>query len=179
MALPFPVRKLYLPARHLWLRVRKHAIDATASKITAADPLLIDIGISRRGWEDIGDVSSVNIPDWRSKNDEKQWNSMINAGEDLLHIEWDGHMITSADELYHTVWETITDTTKIEAPLSGKIEQVHSITSEEDEEIDEDTVLVQIATDGETFHESMNDFMEEEDYNEFVKSIPPGKFRST
>ena len=101
----------------------------------------IDVGITDRGIDDIGDVTGVKpcftntgmhthtSPHSHSHSStctEKNENENINIPvwklkqeETVLEIQWDAHLITSADELYHTVWETVSETSMIRAPFKG------------------------------------------------------------
>ena len=184
-------RKLFLPSQHLWLRATR--LNAGySSKENSGDrgsggpyPWMIDIGLSLRGLEDIGDVSEMrctrSVPPSSQQgsssndNDKKGW--VANAGDDLLAIDWDAHKITSADELYHTVWETFSDTTYIKVPISGEI--IAIIQPDDEEELDEDTVLVRMMASCETLQQSMEQLLEEHDYQALVDNEPPGKFEVT
>ena len=111
----------------------------------------IDVGITDRGIDDIGDVTGVkpcftgmhmhthshshssrctetNEDENENENEIENENENINKNipvwklkqeEDVLEIQWDAHLITSADELYHTVWETVSETSMIRAPFKG------------------------------------------------------------
>ena len=59
-------------------------------------------------------------------------------------MEWEGHWITSADELYHTVWETFSGMTHIKSPVSGVVEEVKIIPPSIC--LDDDTVLVKLTS---------------------------------
>ena len=175
-------RKLFLPTQHLWLRATKLNVVSSATNINASRyPWLVDIGLSLRGLEDIGDVLEMRCtrspPQHGShtKHDEKEW--LAKAGDDILAIDWDAHKITSADELYHTVWETFSETTYIKSPINGIIKEVRIISPDE-EELDEDTVLVRVMAACETLQQSTENLLEEDDYQEFVGKDSPGKFES-
>ena len=45
----------------------------------------------------------------------------LGVGDALLDIEWDGHRISAADELYHTRFETFTGLTTLTAPVAGRV----------------------------------------------------------
>lgn len=167
-------RKLYVPGKHLWLRATKQNVPA--ANTLQKSPWLVDVGLSVRGLEDIGDVSEMRstYATTKSNKSTEEWNAK--AGDDLLIIDWDAHKITSADELYHTVWETFSETTYIQSPISGVIQDVHLLSPDE-EELDEDTVLLRILATCETLQQSMDDLLEEEDYEELVeKNESPGMF---
>lgn len=181
-------RKLFVPSQHLWLRATRLNAGSTGNSGNNSSgghyPWMIDIGLSLRGLEDIGDVSEMrctrsspppqqgSISSNDNNNDKMGW--VANAGDDLLAIDWDAHKITSADELYHTVWETFSDTTHIKVPISGEI--IAIIQPGEEEEVDEDTVLVRMMASCETLQQSMEQLLEEQDYQAFVDNEPRGKF---
>jgi len=166
-------RVLYHPLKHVWLRAKDRLTNTTTTTTKKkrcnvnvnSNRLLLEMGITERGLEDIGDISSVrwsaaieaflgntnqnnssnnssnNIT--TSKNAEttngtatKQTSSIddepinelelehelefeFERGDELLRIHFDGHSITSADELYHTVWETFSDHASIRSPVKG------------------------------------------------------------
>ena len=159
---PICGRKLFLPSQHLWLRATglnsgSSSMGTTSQRNGGTDrgklSWLVDIGLSLRGLGDIGDVSGVRCVRPVSSKQEGSISSgkddgigrngwVAKAGDEVLAIDWDAHKITAADELYHTVWETFSETTYIKAPVSGDI--VAIIQPGEEETLDEDTVLVRM-----------------------------------
>lgn len=133
--------------------------------------------MSRRGLDDIGDISNMKTAQAFLSGTSSRF---VRHGQDLLHIEWGAHIITTADELYHTQWETIFDTSTIKAPVSGKVEDIQLLASPEEEELDEDMVLVTLKTDAVALREGMEreGWMVEHDYDEYIQHAPPGKFQS-
>jgi len=183
-------KKLFHP-RHLWLRAissKETTVfpsstinGSSCSQINNKPGLLVDVGITRRGLEDIGDVSSITnlLGIQHSTSQKQQW--PVSAGDGIVEIDWDAHKITSADELYHTVWETISESTVIQAPVAGVVEHVERIYPSY-EEIDEDTVLCRIQTDDDTLKkaQAMGELLEEDDYSKYIQECcSPGKFQES
>ena len=82
----------------------------------------MEIGLTKRGLDDIGDVSSITTHSHhRHKEDRAEDKYVVDNKyhDDLLlcTIDWEGHSITGADELYHTVWETFERQTRIYSPI--------------------------------------------------------------
>ena len=160
-------RRFFHPSGHLWLRV------SAAASFPTQHPWLVEIGISARGLADIGDVTSITAH--RDRNETSGW--FARAGDNLVTIDWDAHIITSADELYHTIWDTVSEQTVLRAPISGVVDHIKTINTLV-EDLDEDTVLVKMKTDYESLNESSTQLMDEEDYQTFLAAISPGKFSS-
>lgn len=164
-------RKLFDSQRHLWLRARPHA-RSSATDSQRAGTWLVDVGLTSRKLENIGDVISIKpfARDRQSSN--RPWPTKL--GEPIAFIEWEGAAISAADELYHTVWETVIDTEVVESPVDGSVEYIYT---NADEELDEDTVLLQIMTNHESIQKAFDNLLEEVMYEEYVKAIGPGKFQ--
>ena len=174
---PICGRKLFLPSQHLWLRATglnsgSSSMGRTSQRSGGTDRgklcWLVDIGLSLRGLGDIGDVSGVRcirpVPSKQEgsrssgKDDGIGRNGWVaKAGDEVLAIDWDAHKIIAADELYHTVWETFSETTYIKAPVSGDL--VAIIQPGEEETLDEDTVLVRMMASFETLQQSMEQLL--------------------
>ncbi|GAB5370276.1 hypothetical protein AAMO2058_001478600 [Amorphochlora amoebiformis] len=99
---------LYHKTSHIRIRLKA----SQSSELTAA------LTLSERGMSDIGDVD--NVVELRQLGD------FITHEQDILEIMWWGHHISSADELYHTVWDSIEGVTRISSPISGTIEGLPS-----------------------------------------------------
>ena len=129
-----------------------------------------------------------------SKSNNSQ--QLIQRGDELLQIHFDGHTRTSADELYHAIWETYSDNVSIQSPISGKIGIVGDDTdtdttkninnidtifkSIEQDGIDEETVLIEITTTEEEWkhacQQENSDFVNETEYLKIIQNIPRGSF---
>ena len=152
-------RRLFHGSSHLWLRATK---ESSSSRY----PWLVEIGFSPRGLADIGDVTALAPV----KSD-----GFAQAGDKLATIDWDAHTITSADELYHTVWETFSEQTLIRAPISGVVDGVKELNPLL-EELDEETVVVRMKTDDGSIQQDASGLMEEQEYDDMVARLPQGKF---
>lgn len=219
-------QKLFVPSRHLWLRAKQIPTSLTSStKRGVAPSVSLDIGITHRGLEDIGDVQSyefhhdilaaikMNTTGKRERDarehdhehkiyttsglfksereDEKtdaNGDFNVNANTTILKINWDAHLITAADELYHTVWETVSESTAISTPIDGNIAEINTslLTKQKAGSIyvtpslDEDTTLFTLRTSYKCIEESI---MKEEaficcedEYEEIVQTSERGRF---
>ena len=165
-------RKFFHPAQHLWLRANK------LSAASHAYSWQVEVGLTQRGLQDIGDISKVMYNQSLSRQSHNRKTDLgwkAQTGDPLLSIEWECHSISSADELYHTVWESISETTHIKSPVSGTIQDVYT-TPPDKEEMDEDTVLARILAPYESLQEQLAELMSEEQYQNFVDRTAPGKF---
>lgn len=111
--------------------------------------------------------------------DVTQLRSLANCGhvvqqdEDLLQIDWEGYEWTEADELYHTVWNSVDGVETIAAPLTGRIVRV---TNSDESIIDEDAAWVEMDCDDEDVIKAAANWMDEFSYHQWVKTLSPGKF---
>ena len=115
-----------------------------------------------RGLQDLGDIIEIKRG--------KQILEMVDEGESLLMIDWDGHRITTADELYHTVWETISGTYVLPAPVNGRIEYI----IKGNDVVDEDEILATLSTDESSLQKIMASLVSEKDYLKRIEN--PGAF---
>lgn len=204
--------KIYSTSHHFWLRAMQHSSSSTnpymrndfetipktwstgspiqCNKTTVhqhidnknTDPWSVEIGITKRGFDDIGDVFALNSTLHMDESTELKslkalLGRQVNTGDKFMKMEWDGQTITEADELYHTVWETIDGFTDVISPVNGYLEHVFSFSPNVG--IDEDTVLATIRTsrkDLETVLKNDKFLMAGEEYNQFVSKLPPGMF---
>ena len=154
--------RLFHPTRHVWLCVT----PKLASISVPTKSYEVEIGLTERGLEDIGDMTMM-----RAMVPEK---TAIHSGHELLQVEWEGHSITSADELYHTVWETFTGITTIKSPVPGIVEQVNIVPSNMC--IDDDTILVKMSVTEKDWESAKLEMMKEAEYLKLLRKVPPGKF---
>mmetsp|Transcript_23529 Transcript_23529/g.33003 ORF Transcript_23529/g.33003 Transcript_23529/m.33003 type:complete len:180 (-) Transcript_23529:240-779(-) len=163
-------RRLFVPAMHIWYRPLRHKVQEGARKrnLDPAHTWIVQIGITDRGLDDIGDVSSVKP----AITDAIRLGTELKTGDDLVNIEWDGHVITAADELYHTVWETVSGVKTIQSPVEGKILNVfHG-----DRGINEDDIICEVSTREESLQSAIQNLVDETEYNRLVEQIMPGNF---
>jgi glycine cleavage system H lipoate-binding protein len=181
--LPTVSRRYFAPALNLWYRAVAKPQAATSNSASWC----VQVGITERGLDDLGDVTSVlqihalnnNKKDNTSNNhigDELKQNpsAIVVAGQDLIRIHWEGYAQTSADELYHTVWETIEGAQTIPSPVSGQIE--HIVDNVDQEEVDEETVLVELSCDEASLQQAAIGWIEEKEYLDFIQKQSRGKF---
>lgn len=178
--------KLIYPAQHLWLRALPNVMkvptkEMSSFRMTTArdrDPtdllFTVELGLTLRGLDEVGDV--ISIQTIASPRDEEDHEYNVKAGDRLIKINWEGHSISSADELYHTVWHTYSGETILHSPLAGSI--VDRIMDDERCNLDEDTVLVRIMTSLDTLDEAIRNYglVEENEYTTMLTSTPPGRF---
>jgi hypothetical protein len=213
--LPAKKYKLFCPSTHLWI----HAIQQSIAPQSANDYLSavggsagtgagwkVDVGITNRGLDDIGDISSIeycitNNSSNQHQNDiaSKSSSSVttsptftyhaqnkiihnargVKYGDEILKVHWDGHLITRADELYHTVWDTVSDTTSVRAPLDGILCDINEIKGHpnDDYDMDSQTPLFTLWTDHDCIQQSLSRMMVEEEYNDYVTNhLDKGRF---
>jgi glycine cleavage system H lipoate-binding protein len=177
-------QKLFLPSRHMWLRIIEAPLSSHLSKM----PWMIDVGLTERGLDDIGDITSIQIssqfkmpsheslksPNNGNKNNPIPVPVPVSYGQDIVKLNWDGHLITKADELYHTIWETISETTSVVAPVDGEVCEIHC--KEDDQWVDSDTALLTMSTDGDLIEMRKDEWMHAEEYEEYVYAMEKGKF---
>jgi hypothetical protein len=142
-------RQLYLPSLHLWYRPIGKAASSSAFRV--------EIGLTDRGLQDLGDINTIARM--------KKVDDTVEKGDNLLSMDWDGHFITSADELYHTVWDTISGTyCSLKSPITGKIDYM----IDGDDIVDEDEVLVTLSTDENSLEGILASLVTEDEY---LKSV--------
>ena len=151
-------RKLVSPSQHLWIRARDSFVCQTSGEKTH----LLELGLTHRGVEDIGDVQSIAL----------QPNANVRKGQDLLRVLWEGHSISEADELYHTTWETVEGFTMIKSPMTGTIQE----TDIEKPWIDADDALVSMEATEKALFTAFSHLVCEDSYNKIIQNMPPGRF---
>ena len=117
----------------------------------------------QRNDNDVDESSSIsnnnntNNHQQQHNNNNNNVDNAIKRGDNLVTIDWEGHTITDADELYHTIWETFTDQTTIKSPINGKIMMMMTCRRpNEEEEDDEATTDTTTTTTTTTIHDSNN-----------------------
>jgi hypothetical protein len=148
-------KKLFLPSRHLWIRPSRTTNDMLSSSATQ---LHLEIGITDRGWEDLGDITAISS--------QYHVHNTIKQGDCLLTLDWDGHRISTADELYHTVWDSISGKCSLHSPLDGKIEY---LATQEGTISDDEDVLAVLSITGKDFLTNwMHNFAPEQEYQKLI-----------
>jgi glycine cleavage system H lipoate-binding protein len=141
---------------------------------------MLEIGLTERGLEDLGDITSikksitVNLGNNNSSSSSNsRSNPIVSKGDELLQIHFEGHTITSADELYHTVWETYSDLLSVKSPVSGAVVDI----THDHEDFDEGTVIVKMEVAEEEWQDACrNHLLPEPGYLNLLETLPRGKF---
>ena len=161
---------LFHPLQHLWLRVFPlYPSSACRSPSPSASKWIgVEIGLTARGLEEVGDIVSLRkmrTPDTK-----------IKEGDAILVVEWEGHSITNADELYHTIWETLEGAKTIRSPVNGVIETIS-----DDITFDENSVLIRMVTSLDDLERATeNDILiRESNYARLLTKISPGMFKES
>jgi hypothetical protein len=185
--LPRVSRRYFAPALNLWYRAVTRPQVATSDSASWC----VQVGITERGLDDLGDVTSVlqapafnttnnNDNNGRTSNNhiggalQQSPSAVVVAGQDLIRIHWEGYAQTTADELYHTVWETIEGVQTFPSPVSGQIE--HIFDNVDQEEVDEETVLVEVSCNEASLQQAAIGWIEEKEYLDIIQRQSPGKF---
>jgi hypothetical protein len=169
--LPSVSRRYFAPALNLWYRAV--ARPQVANSDSAA--WCVQVGITERGLDDLGDVTSVlQAPAFNNTKLYQNPSASVVAGQDLIRIHWEGYAQTSADELYHTVWDTIEGVQTFPSPVSGHIE--HIVDNVDQEEVDEETVLVELSCDEASLQQAAIGWIEEKEYLDIIQRQSRGKF---
>lgn len=145
-------------------------MTSATTTVSPATQYSLEIGLTKRGLDEVGDLICIKklLPIDHSAE--------VRPGDALLRIDWEGHAITRADELYHTVWETMEGETRIRSPVYGTIN--HILVCEDDDVLDEDTVLIRMTSTMKDLEEEVRrkNLANERDYFRLLQYIPPGKF---
>lgn len=165
--------RLVAPSSHLWLRSCVTSKNESRSMLSkeknstnqSAPVLFLELGLTQRGIDDIGDVTSITlIPDREST---------IRVGENVVRIEWDGHYRSEADELYHATWETYSEVTTLALPIEGRI-----VSADIDPPyyLEENVPLLRLATCQEALQANLPHLVTLQEYLHSVAKGAPGKF---
>lgn len=184
------LRRLFSPSQHLWVDSSNSSSTFVAGLSGRRRRRLLQIGLTERGMEDIGDVTMIQL----SFLQQQQQKPMVVArGHPLVTIHFEGHSITSADELYHAVWETYEDTVTVESPVEGIVATViltgtdtaatgaasaTTLFDPDMEEMDADTILATLEVSEEEWLRACRDgqLVSEEDYQHRLLGLARGKF---
>jgi hypothetical protein len=199
MTLVAKCARLFNPSNHLWFRAipisSSFTSSPSSSSSSSSSPIRIEIGLTKRGIEDIGDITSIQslvVPNNSSSTiinnniNKFATANLVTRGQELVQIHYEGHTITSADELYHTVWETYTDQLSVCSPVEGQFIELDATTTTTttthnhgDDYIDDTTVLIaNLITTKEEWESARVDnlLVEETCYLEAIRNLPRGKF---
>lgn len=143
----------------------------------------IHVGLTRQGLDRMGDVvdvtsASAATPGARPADDGRQeCQHNLARGDAFLSVSWEGHRITSADELYHTVWDNVEGVTRIETPVPCQRVQVTAIDCHQTE-VDEDDVLATMVATSDEWNRAVqsNLLISETEYNARQRPQQPTAF---
>lgn len=165
-------QKFFLPNCHLWYRpvvIDEWTSSENKMRGMAGNTVIIDIGITKRGLDDIGDITKI-LPQCGPKG------TLIKQGQELVKIEWDAHVITTADELYHAVWENVNGVFSISSAVDGILAAAipASVTF-----IDDTDVMATIATSKESMARAIrqHSLVDETTYHRMISRQSPGQFQ--
>lgn len=163
--------KLFSPSTHVWIAAEPApSSDHSATESSPSERWHVTLGLTERGYEEIGDVEGVRVL--------SPTTTVSAVGQDLVGISWHGHRITRADELYHTVWETIEEDSTVRSPVRGELLEVASETCLE--EYGSDAWLAKVSTTKEMLWEDVNSgndaWVDEEEYDARTEQMPRGAF---
>lgn len=178
----------FAPRQHLWLQCSIDTYIPTTSfqqqneqqdhAAAAAPTWRVRWGMTEQGMDRLGDIvqlqSLVALP---SDSTISTNAAVIVQGQDLLKVHWEGYEWTEADELYHTVWESIEGVETVQAPVTGKFLHVATkSTHDETVIIDEDSVWVEQECRQEDLVRAAASWTDETAYLKWVETLSPGRF---
>jgi hypothetical protein len=102
-------------------------------------------------------------------DDKKNRGMVVERGQTMMEIKWDGHAITSADELYHTVWENVEGMTPLQSPVSGLLQTVMMIPRKGVGLDEEDVLATIIVTDEQSLQNELQSTVDEEKYMQYLE----------
>jgi len=154
---------------------------------------IVDIGFTQRGIEDIGDISSfrtnhhligtaASVLSSSSVTNKGSTSSRIfpytvQAGDRILEIEWEAQKITMADELYHTVWETVCGVIPVDSPISGHVIDIIPQQAVLSHDLDSNDTLIRLRTEDHlTLTNMLKRMVNETEYWRSVEKGPRGIF---
>ena len=106
--------------------------------------------------------------------EQQNCSTTVRQGQDLLRVSWEGHAITEADELYHTVWETVEGFAMFKSPVTGRVHETGDIANKA--WIDPDDCLVSMTVSEKALFTAFSKLVCEDSYNKIVEKLPPGRF---
>jgi hypothetical protein len=137
----------------------------------------VQMGLTAAGLDHLGDVTAIERVSSTST-------TAVTAGDTLLQIQWEGYTHTAADELYHTVWESIEGTTVLQSPVTGTL-MVGGCGPDNDEyqyedptvmQVDDDTVLAQLCCTHQDLTAAAHEWVDQDAYERFVATQGAGRF---
>lgn len=159
-------RRWFAPQQHVWLQCA----------ITAQSQWRVQWGLTADGMDRLGDVThlaSLVEPSLEVYNGQTSTTTVVQQGQDVLRVCWEGYEWTAADELYHTIWQSIEGTQVITSPVTGKV--VHVVDSETTV-VDEDIAWVEMECHEQDVLHAATRWVDEASYKRWIKTLVPSKF---
>lgn len=129
------------------------------------------MGLTSHGLRDIGDVTAVRSA---LSSSPSHIGKPVAKDDPLLRIDWEGYAITSADELYHTVWENVEGTYEVTSPVSGVLKDIRSLDSSSREGLDETDVLAVVVSKREELEQVARGWVGEKEYLKILEKEKSG-----
>ena len=146
----------FAPRQHVWLKCTPHVHDRTWR---------IQWGLTAEGMDRLGDITKLE------RLVDK--NNHARQGHDVLAVAWEGYEWTEADELYHTVWESVEGIERIASPVTGRL--VH-VADSDTSVIDEDIIWAEVECQADDVARAAAHWVDESAYLEWVNTLGPSKF---
>ena len=171
--------KLVCPRQHVWFRpasdvVHNNNNSRSKSQQQQQQQLLhIELGLTQQGLDRLGDVTSIAAAASAAGAADPTQQQRIpscrfQAGDVIASVHWEGFRITSADELYHTVWNNVEGCNPILAPVQGEQMQTADVDYTAVELEDNDVVASFVTTVEEW--QGQSQLVSEEEYNELQQA---------
>jgi hypothetical protein len=121
--------------------------------------------MTEQGMDRLGDITQIQSL--------YELNDHILQGQEFLRVRWEGYNWTEADELYHTVWETVEGEESILSPVTGN---VVSIANSDYSIIDEDIPWAELECDEHDLLREAASWVDETAYQEWANTLAPSRF---
>jgi len=167
----------FAPQQHIWLQCSPppttsvSSSSSTAVATTASTTWRVHWGMTEHGMDRLGDITKVTcLVDCKDSK-----NAFVEQGRELLRVDWEGYEWTEADELYHTVWESVDGVETIASPITGNL--VNVIDPSNDAIIvDEDIAWVEMECNHGDVINTATSWLDQASYHRWVKTLAPSKF---
>ena len=159
-------RRRRLLQSSLWFAPRQHVwLQCSASPSTPTLQWRVQWGLTKEGMDRLGDITKLKRH--VELNDEvRQWQT-------FLSVEWEGYNWTAADELYHTVWESVEGEEGISSPVSGKVIR---IVDSDKTIVDEDVAWAELECQEADLLRDAASWVDEPSYQKWVETLAPSRF---
>lgn len=154
--------------RRILTKTGQTSLAASPSSVTGSTAALaassfwwqVQVGLTERGLENIGDITAIeSLVEGAAAAAQTTTNTQttttttnvprVERDAALVQIQWEAHRITTADELYHTQWDTLAVTTTIRSPLAGRLTRVFVGNTTDYHDFDTEDPLFELGIDDE------------------------------